>query len=53
LNATYTSLPLSLSAMIGLSVQETLPKVLTGAAQWAPWSTDFVNMTLKPFMYSA
>jgi hypothetical protein len=50
LNDTNTCWPLSLIAITGLSFQLTLPYVLTGADQWPPWSVDFVNITLKPFM---
>jgi hypothetical protein len=47
---TYTSLPSLLIAITGLSFHETLPHVGTGVDQVCPWSVDFVNTTLKPFM---
>src|SRR3954451_19292112 len=47
------SRPSLLVARTGLSVQETLPYTGTGGVQLAPWVVDFVNRTLKPFMYTA
>src|SRR4051794_2022554 len=49
----YTSLPSSLVARAGLSVQDTLPYVLTGLLHVLPWSMDFTKTVLNPFRNAA